>query len=184
MGSTLLLNSGIAELRALDSRLLTDGGLSGANCPFTGSLIMIAMSCLMAVQTVIAMYLVRRLRLHWAHYTLVPGLIVGSVMIWQRLPSPLVAAEMMVSTMGRMQSIGTLFRVWLLPSTPFSLAYDLIVVCWLDLIADPLSLAMGTTMLLVRFSPIHFLSVLLWQTGVRRVCTSMARIGFSVALWP
>jgi hypothetical protein len=113
----------------------------------------VAMNGLMGVQTVVAIMLVRRPKLCWAYYALMPVLGLASAVTWQGLPSLLAAAAAAVSTIGRMQTNAAALRVLLLASTPFWAAHDLIVGSVPGLIADLLSMAIGTTMLL-RYSPV------------------------------
>jgi hypothetical protein len=110
----------------------------------------VAMNGLMGVQTVVAIMLVRRPRLRWAYYTLMPVLALASVITWQGLPSLLSATATTLSTIGRMQTNDTALRVLLLTSTPFWAAHDLIVGSGPGLIADVLSMAIGAMMLLRR----------------------------------
>jgi Bacterial inner membrane protein len=109
----------------------------------------VAMNGLMAVQTVVAIWLVRRPRLRWVYYGLMPVLAGGSFVTWQGLPSFLAAAATTLSTIGRMQANEATLRAWLLASMPFWMAHDLIVGSLPGLIADLLSLATGVMMLLI-----------------------------------
>lgn len=108
----------------------------------------VAMNGLMSVQTVVAIMLVRRPRLRWAYYALMPVLALASLITWQGLPSFLAAAATTLSTVGRMQTNDMVLRVLLLASTPFWAVHDLLVGSAPGLIADALSMATGATMLL------------------------------------
>src|SRR5262245_21918663 len=77
-----------------------------------------------------------------------PVLAVASLVTWQGMPSFLSAAATMLSTLGRMQNSELMLRVLLLASTPLWTAHDLIVGSLPSLIADLLSMATGTAMLL------------------------------------
>jgi Bacterial inner membrane protein len=109
----------------------------------------VAMNAFMAVQSVVAMYLVRRPWLRWLHYALMPILVFGSYMTWQASPSLPAMAATTLSTIRRMQGNETVLRAWLLVSTPFWMVHDSIVGSSLGLIADILSMATGATMLLI-----------------------------------
>jgi Bacterial inner membrane protein len=108
----------------------------------------VVMNGVMGVQTVVAIGLVGRPRLRWLYYALMPVLAGGSLATWQGLPSFLAAAAATLSTIGRMQGNEAFLRAWLLASTPFWLAHDLVVGSLPGLIADLLSMATGATMLL------------------------------------
>jgi hypothetical protein len=120
-----------------------------AHCALLGQWTAVAMNAFMAVQSVVAMYLVRRPWLRWLHYALMPILVLGSYMNWQGLPSLLAMAATTLSTIRRMQGNETVLRAWLLASTPFWMVHDSIVGSAPGLIADILSMATGATMLLV-----------------------------------
>ena len=107
-----------------------------------------AMNGLMSVQTVVAIMLVRRPRLRWTYYALMPVLALTSVITWQGVPSLLAAAATTLSTIGRMQTNDVILRVLLLAATPFWAVHDLIVGSFPGLTADVLSMTTGTTMLL------------------------------------
>ena len=111
-----------------------------------------AMNGVMSVQTVVAIMLVRQPRLRWVYHALMPVLALASMVTWQGLPSFLSAAATTLSTMGRLQTNDTVLRVLLLAATPLWAIHDLIVGSLPGLIADLLSMATGTTMLL-RCSP-------------------------------
>jgi Bacterial inner membrane protein len=113
----------------------------------------VAMNGLMAVQTVVAIWLVRRPRLRLAYYALMPVVVGASLATWQGPPSFLAAAATTLSTIGRMQNNETLLRVLLLASTPFWAAHDLMVGSLPGLIADLLSMGIGAAMLLQRQPP-------------------------------
>jgi Bacterial inner membrane protein len=117
-----------------------------------GHLTAAAMNGLMSVQTVVAILLDRKPRLRWAYYALMPVLALASVATWQGPPSYLAAAATTLSTIGRMQTNDVVLRVFLLTSTPFWAVHDLLVGSAPGLIADVLSMATGSTMLL-RHSP-------------------------------
>ena len=108
----------------------------------------VAMNGLMCAQTVVAIMLVRRPRLRWAYYALMPVLAVAGIVTWQGLPSFLSAVATTLSTIGRMQTNERALRVLLLASTPFWAAHDLIVSSLPGLTADVLSMVIGATMLL------------------------------------
>jgi hypothetical protein len=110
------------------------------------------MNGVMSVQTVVAIMLVRKPRLRWVYYALMPVLALASIVTWQGLPSFLSAAATMLSTIGRLQTNDTVLRVLLLAATPLWAIHDLIVGSLPGLIADLLSMAIGTVMLL-RCSP-------------------------------
>jgi Bacterial inner membrane protein len=110
----------------------------------------VAMNGLIAAQTVVAIWLVRWPRLRLAYYALMP---VMAVACWQGLSSLLSSTATTLSTLGRMQRNETMLRLLLLTSTPFWAAHDLIVGSLPGLVADLLSMATGTTMLLWRSSP-------------------------------
>jgi hypothetical protein len=129
----------------------------------------VAMNALMAVQTIVAILLVRLPRLRWAYYALMPVLGAASVMTWQGLPSFLSAAATMLSTIGRMQSNETALRLLLLASTPLWAAHDLMVSSLPGLIADLLSMATGATMLL-RHSYAARANVLATMQRLVRLC--------------
>jgi Bacterial inner membrane protein len=84
----------------------------------------VAMNGLMSVQTVVAIMLVRRPRLRWAYYALMPMLALASVVTWQGVPSLIV-------------------RVLLLAATPFRAVHDLIVGSFPGLIADVVSMRLA-----------------------------------------
>jgi Bacterial inner membrane protein len=107
-----------------------------------------AMNGLMGVQTLVAMWLVRWPRLRGAYYALLPVLAAGTLVTWHGLPSFLAAVAATLSTIGRMQSKETPLRAWMLASTPFWAAHDVAVGSLPGLIADLLSMATGTIMLL------------------------------------
>ena len=108
----------------------------------------VAMNGLMGVQTVVAIMLVRRPRLRWAYYALMPVLALASFVTWHGLPSLLSLAATTLSTIGRMQTNDTTLRVLLLSSTPLWAAHDLVVGSGPGLVADVLSMATGAMMLL------------------------------------
>jgi hypothetical protein len=107
-----------------------------------------AMNGLISVQTVVAILLDRQPRLRWAYYALIPVLAFAIVVTWEGPPSYLAAAATTLSTIGRMQTNDVVLRVFLLASTPFWAAHDLLVGSAPGLIADGLSMATGATMLL------------------------------------
>jgi hypothetical protein len=108
------------------------------------------MNGVMAVQTVVAMYLIVRPQLRGVYYFLMVVLVIGGLMTWEGLPSLLAGLAAMLSTIGRMQTNQLFLRAWLLSSTPFWVAHDSIVGSLPGLIADILSMATGTTMLLIQ----------------------------------
>jgi hypothetical protein len=108
----------------------------------------VAMNGLMAVQTVVAIWLVRYPRLHLVYVTLMPAVAGATFVTWQGSPSFLSAAATTLSTIGRMQTNETALRLLLLASTPFWAAHDLVVGSLPGLIADLLSMATGAVMLL------------------------------------
>ena len=101
----------------------------------------VAMNGLMAVQTVVAIGLLRVPRLGRAYYGLMPVLAFASMATWNGLPSFLCAAATSLSTLWRMQRSETILRVLLLASTPFWAGHDLIVGSLPGLAADLLSMA-------------------------------------------
>jgi hypothetical protein len=127
----------------------------------------VAMNGAMAMQTVVAIGLVRWPSLRLGYYALMPAVAAISFATWQGLPSLLAAAATMLSTIGRMQGNETVFRGLLLASTPFWAAHDLLVGSLPGLIADLLSMAIGATMLLQR-SPAIRLAMTLTRPGSRR----------------
>jgi Bacterial inner membrane protein len=118
----------------------------------------VVMNGLMAVQTIVAIWLVRWPALRWAYYALMPFVAVASLATWQGLPSFLSAAATTLSTIGRMQNNETLLRALLLASTPFWAAHDLIVGSLPGLVADLLSMVTGAAMLLQRSPTIRLAS--------------------------
>ena len=110
----------------------------------------VAMNGLMAVQTVAAIVLVRRPELRPAYFALMPVLAAVSFATWQGLSSLLAAAATALSTIGRMQINETALRLFLLASTPFWTAHDLVVGSLPGLVADLLSMTIGTIMLMRR----------------------------------
>ena len=109
-----------------------------------------AMNGLMSLQTVVAILLDRQPRLRWAYCALVPVLALASVATWHGPPSYLAAAATTLSTIGRMQTNDVVLRIMLLASTPFWAVHDLLVGSAPGLIADGLSMVIGSTMLLRR----------------------------------
>jgi Bacterial inner membrane protein len=63
-------------------------------------------------------------------------LAVGTVVTWHGLPSLLAAVAAVLSTIGRMQGNEASLRAWMLASTPFWAAHDLVVGSLPGLIAD------------------------------------------------
>jgi hypothetical protein len=114
-----------------------------------------AMNGLMAVQTILAIIVVREPRLRWAYHALIPALAFTSVVTWQGLPSFLAAAATTLSTIGRMQTNDVVLRVLLLASTPFWAVHDLIVSSLPGLVADFLNMAIGAMMLMRRSPMLH-----------------------------
>ena len=110
----------------------------------------VAMNGVMALQTVVAMYLVERPRLRWVYYSLMPALAGGSLATWHGLPSLLAGFAATLSAVGRLQVSEMYLRTWLLTSAAIWLAHDLIVGSLPGLAADVLSIATGTVMLLLR----------------------------------
>ena len=110
----------------------------------------VAMNGLMAVQTVAAIGLVRYPRLKLAYFAIVPLMVCATISTWQGLPSSLAAAATALSIAGRMQGNETFLRGLLLASTPFWATHDLLVGSLPGLIADVISMAIGTVMLLRR----------------------------------
>jgi Bacterial inner membrane protein len=109
----------------------------------------VAMNAFMAVQWVVAMYLVRSPWLRWLHYALMPILVLGSYMTWRGSPSLLAMAATTLSTIHRTQGNETVLRAWLLASTPFWMVHDSIVGSSPGLIANILSMATRAAMLLI-----------------------------------
>ena len=112
-----------------------------------------AMNGVMGLQTIVAIALDRRPRLRLLYYAFVPILALLSFVTWQGLPSILAAAATTLSTIGRMQGNETAFRLFMLASTPFWAAHDLLVGSLPGFVADVLSMAIGAAMLL-RSSPL------------------------------
>jgi hypothetical protein len=110
----------------------------------------VTMNGVMAVQSVVAMYLVGQPRLRWVYYSLMAALAGGSLITWHGLPSLLAGVAATLSSIGRMQRTETFLRGWLLASTPFWMAHDLTVGSLPGLIADVLGMLTGATMLLLR----------------------------------
>jgi hypothetical protein len=108
----------------------------------------VAMNGFMSAQTIVAIMLDRRPRLRWVYYALMPLLAFASVVTWEGSPSFLAAAATTLSTIGRMQTNNAVLRVFLLASTPFWAAHDLLIGSAPGLIADVLSMVTGATMLL------------------------------------
>jgi hypothetical protein len=115
----------------------------------------VAMNGLMAVQTIVAIWLIRWPRLRLAYYALMPVVAGASIATWQGSPSFLASAATTLSTIGRMQRNETFLRALLLASAPFWAAHDLIVGSLPGLVADLLSMATGATMLVQRSSTIR-----------------------------
>jgi L-asparagine transporter-like permease len=65
----------------------------------------VAMNGLMAVQTIIAIWLPRWPRFRWVYYALMPVLAVASLFTWQGLPSLLAAVATALSTSRRHRSL-------------------------------------------------------------------------------
>jgi hypothetical protein len=115
----------------------------------------VAMNGLMAMQTIVAIWLIRWPRLRLAYYALMPVVAGASIATWQGSPSFLSAAATTLSTIGRMQRNETFLRALLLASAPFWAAHDLIVGSLPGLVADLLSMATGGAMLVQRSSTIR-----------------------------
>jgi Bacterial inner membrane protein len=115
----------------------------------------VAMNGLMAVQTIVAIWLIRWPRLRLAYYALMPVVAGASIATWQGSPSFLSAVATTLSTIGRMQRNETFLRALLLASAPFWAAHDLIVGSLPGLVADLLSMATGAAMLVQRSSTIR-----------------------------
>jgi hypothetical protein len=126
-----------------------------------------AMNGVMAAQTLAAIWIVRSPQLRWIYYALIPLLAALSLATWHGLPSFLAAMATAFSTIGRMQGNETIMRVLLLASTPFWAAHDLAVGSLPGLIADFLSMAIGTTRLCQRCPAIGAAAVSVANT-VRR----------------
>ena len=109
-----------------------------------------AMNGLLAVQTLVAIWLVRQPRLRWVYYALMPVLAGTGFVTWQGLASFLAAAATTLSTVGRMQANEIVLRLLLLASTPFWAAHDFLVGSLPGLTADLLSMTTGAMMLLQR----------------------------------
>jgi Bacterial inner membrane protein len=141
------------------------------------------MNGLMAVQTIVAIMLVRRPRLRWAYYALMPVLALLSLATWHGLPSLLAATATTLSTLGRMQRNEIVLRILLLASTPFWTAHDLAVGSLPGLIADLLSMAIGATMLLRR-SPALRASLIRAMRQPDRFAGGLGRlVRVSLAVW-
>ena len=110
----------------------------------------VAMNGLMGVQTVAAIWLVRWPWLRWPYYALMPALGAASIITWHGSSSVLAAAATALSTIGRMQRNEIVLRSLLLASTPCWTAHDLMVGSLPGLVADLLSMTIGTAMLLRR----------------------------------
>ena len=110
----------------------------------------VAMNGLMALQTVVAIWLERWPRLRMAYYALIPVVAGATVATWQGWPSCLAAAATALSTIGRIQRNETVFRTLLLTTTPLWAAHDVMVGSLPGLAADILSMATGAVMLLKR----------------------------------
>jgi hypothetical protein len=115
----------------------------------------VAMNGLMAVQTIVAIWLIRWPRLRLAYYALMPVVAGASIATWQGSPSFLSAVATTLSTIGRMQRNETFLRALLLASAPFWAVHDLIVGSLPGLVADLLSMATGAAMLVQRSSTIR-----------------------------
>jgi hypothetical protein len=113
----------------------------------------VAMNGILALQTVLAMHLVKKPQLRWVYYSLLPVLVAGSVFTWRGAPSLLAGAAAALSTLGRLQTNETSLRVWLLASAPFWLAHDVIVGSLPGQVADVLSMACGAVVIAKR-SPV------------------------------
>ena len=85
-----------------------------------------------------------------AYYAPIPVVAGATVATWQGWPSCLAAAAAALSTIGRIQSNETVFRVLLLATTPFWAVHDVMVGSLPGLTADILSMATGVVMLLRR----------------------------------
>jgi hypothetical protein len=105
---------------------------------------------IMVVQTIVAIYLDGRPRLRWLYYLLMPVLAVGSFMTWRGLPSLLAGIAATLSTIGRAQKNQLMLRAWLLCPAPFWLVHDGVVGSLPGMIADLLSIMIGSVMLLTR----------------------------------
>ena len=112
----------------------------------------VAMNGVMALQTVVAMYLVERPRLRWVYYLLMPALVGGSLITWHGLPSLLAGFAAILSAVGRVQINEIYLRAWLLTSAAIWLAHDFVVGSLPGLTADILSMTTGAAMLLLRSS--------------------------------
>jgi hypothetical protein len=106
----------------------------------------VTMNGVMALQTVVALYLVERPRLGWVYYSLFPALAGGSLITWHGLPSLLAGLAATLSAIGRVQVNEMRLRAWLLISAAIGLAHDLVVGSLPGLAADMLSMATGTVM--------------------------------------
>ncbi len=94
----------------------------------------VAMNGVMALQTVVAMYLVERPRLRWVYYLLMPALAGGNLITWHGLPSLLAGFAATLSAVGRVQVNEIYLRAWLLTSAAIWLAHDFVVelFAWID----------------------------------------------------
>src|SRR5262245_33909613 len=107
----------------------------------------VAMNALMALQTVVAIWILRWPQARLTYYALMPVIAAACIVTWQGAPSLLSTAATTLSTIGRMQSNETRLRALLLASTPFWAAHDLAVGSLPGLLADLLSTAIGAVML-------------------------------------
>jgi hypothetical protein len=110
----------------------------------------VAMNGLMAIQSVVAIWLVRLPRLRWVYFGTIPLLAVASIATWYGIPSLLAAVATTLSTAGRLQGNDLVLRLLLLSSTPFWMAHDLMVGSFPGLIADLVSMTIGAAMVLRR----------------------------------
>jgi hypothetical protein len=110
----------------------------------------VVMNGVMALQTVVALYLVERPQLRWVYYLLMPALAGGSLITWQGLPSLLAGCAAMLSAVGRAKANELYLRGWLLTSAAIWLGHDYVVGSLPGLTADLLSMTTGAAMLALR----------------------------------
>ena len=105
------------------------------------------MNMVMAVQTLVAIGLVRWPSLRWTYYALIPVLLGAAAMTWQGWLTLLPATAATLSTLGRMQSNETALRALLLVSAPFWAVHDVLVGSLPGEVSDVFCIAAGSWML-------------------------------------
>lgn len=108
-----------------------------------------AMNAVLAVQTVIAMYIAAA-RYRWLYYAMMVVLAGMVAVTWAGLPSFLAGMAAAFSTWGRMQRGEFPLRLLMLMAMPFWVAHDILVASMPGLTADLLSIATGLFMLYQR----------------------------------